>query len=307
MTKRILLLLLIVATSMIPSASEGMPSVDSVIALNYPAQLVAFSAEHHLTDARQQTYATFSVGGDDFVIAAYSNGDIGAVLLFLRQGTTYSVVDAPTAKYLGKDAVIRLLDLDGDSTLEAVVEFQTGHGWTGGWIFRIENRHLRLMTGTDKYGNTQILVPKFVSMGPSGALDIVTDRLSGVRPDWLVTHHHFALLNGRYAEAAPLDFFQLFYRSSASPQTEMVDADIAADALGKPYRLVISNGGQSGADYRVSSGEVRLNGILVAGPSDFGQNRVAWTIPVSLQQHNVISVRLEGKPSGRIAVAVRHD
>jgi hypothetical protein len=144
-------------------------------------------------------------------------------------------------------------------------------------------------------------------MSDKSTLDMVTDTLSGNRPDWLVTHHHFILQNGTYKEAAPLDFYKEFRRSNGGPATESATFDTPSDALGKPYRLVVANGGDLGPAHRASSGEIRLNGVVVSAASDFSQTRATWSVPVSLQPRNTILVRLNSAPGSTIAVAIRHD
>jgi hypothetical protein len=282
-------------------------SLDTLVAANYPRTLTARATRDHYVDAHQQKYAVVGAKSEQLIVAAYSNGHVGAVTLLAQQTNTGTLLDSAPFPFLGSAPDVWLRDLDGDDSPEAVVQFDIGKGGAQTWAFKILDRKLKLITSVDKHLHTTLTLPDFISMGEGRALDIVEAVNLGSRQDPDIHHFHFVLQNGRYTEAAPLDFFEIFYRSKGTPQTEAVDVDVASDALAKPYRLVISNGGQSGADYRVSSGEVRVNGVLVSGPSDFGQNRAAWTIPVSLQQHNVISVRLDGKPSGRAAVAIRHD
>lgn len=282
-------------------------SLDALVAAKYPQSLTARAARDHYLDARQQKYVLVGTGNQQFIVAAYSNGHVGAVVLLVQKANNVTLLDSAPYAFLGSAPDLSLRDLDGDNSLDAIVEFDIGKGGAQTWAFKIVDQKLRLMTPIDKTLHAVLELVDFVSMGDGSAVDIVEAVNLGSRQDPYVHYLHFALVNGSYTEVAPLDFFQIFYRNSGAPQTETVSLDTAVDALGKPYRLVVSNGGESGAGYRVSSGEIRVNGALVSGPSDFGQNRAAWTIPVSLQQHNVISVRLEGKPSGRIALAIRHD
>jgi hypothetical protein len=282
-------------------------SLDALVAANYPRTLTNRATRDHYVDARQQKYVVVGTKSEQFIVAAYSNGQVGAVALLAQQTNTSTLLDSAPFPFLGSAPDVWLRDLDGDDSPEVLVQFDIGKGGAQTWAFKIVDRRLQLLTSVDKHLHTTLTLPDFISMGDGCALDIGEAVNLGSLQDPDIHHLHFALQNGRYTEVAPLDFFDIFYRESGTPQTKTVDVDLASDELDKPYRLVISNGGQSGADYRVSSGEVRVNGVLVSGSSDFGQNRAAWTIPVSLQQHNVISIRLEGKPGGRIAVAIRHD
>src|SRR5690606_32973746 len=56
-----------------------------------------------------------------------------------------------------------------------------------------------------------------------------------------------------------------------------------------------------------SSGEIRLNGALVAGPRDFNQKGDAIEVPVVLQADNRLSVTLFGKPGGQIQLEILRD
>jgi hypothetical protein len=232
---------------------------------------------------------------------------VGAVVLLAPQANTYVLADTATHAFIGCAPTITMLDVDGDGTTEAIVRFDTGRGLTQTWVFQVANQKLRLLSPTDQTQHTLLADPEFVSLTGGRALDIVEESVSESRENPIVTQQRYVLQNGVYTAAAPLDFAQTFYREKGTPRVETATLDLPAAAVGKPFRVVVVNGGSSGTEYRVSSGEVRLNGVPISGPSDFGQHRATWTIPVSLQQHNTLTVRLEGKPRGRIIVAIRHD
>ena len=91
------------------------------------------------------------------------------------------------------------------------------------------------------------------------------------------------------------------------PRAETRTFTVPSAEIGSRFRLTAINGAASGKPYRVGSGTVTLNGVVISPPSDFSESRAAWTIPVTLQENNTIMVQLDGKPAGRVAIAIRHD
>lgn len=65
------------------------------------------------------------------------------------------------------------------------------------------------------------------------------------------------------------------------------------------FTLKICNG--FGSNNRVSSGTIKIDGIKIVKPSDFGQNvdSITKTIP-SLTSNSILTVELNGPPCGRI-------
>ena len=303
MTKSRTVLFVMVATLLVHAA----PTLDTIVANFYPDRLSAQAQQRHYPDERQQTYATFTLGGTSYVLAAYSNGHLGALRLLRNTTTGYVVSDDATAPLIGQKPEITACDLDRDGTTdEALVTFETGRGAAQTWVYQLANGKLIALTPTTSAGQTELGFPEVLDTG-SGPLDLVDDSVARTAGDDAVTHNHFILRSGKYASAAPLDFFGTFYRDTSSPVTATATFDVPGTALGRPYRLTIVNGGSSRPDYRVSSGEIKLNGITVSAPSDFSQTRSAWTLPVTLQEHNVLAVRLQGQPKSRVAVLIQHD
>ena len=149
-------------------------------------------------------------------------------------------------------------------------------------------------------------LPDAVDFG-HGTLDLVDTSVSGRGEDSVPVYKHYAFRNGAYAEAQPLDFYEIFYRANGAPKTEVVEFDIPARLLGKPFHLIVGNGGQSSSRLRVAAGTISINGSVVSPASDFSESRGSWTVPLALQAHNTLAVRLEGKPKSRVAIAIIHD
>jgi hypothetical protein len=282
-------------------------SIDALVASNYPQTLTARATRDRYVDARQQKYVVVGTKSEQFIVAAYSNGHIGAVVLLAAQTNTVTLLDSAPYAFLGSAPDVWLRDLDGDGSPDVIVEFDIGKGGAETWAFKIADRKVRLMTPVDMRLHAILRQPSFMSMGEGRALDVVETVNLGSRRDPVHSHLHYVLQNGTFTQVAPLDFYKEFRRTKGGPATESVMFDIPADALGKPYRLVVANGGSFGAEQRASSGEVRLNGVLVSAASDFSQTRATWSIPVSVQPHNTVAVRLSSAPGSTIAVAIRHD
>ncbi|HWW74770.1 MAG TPA: hypothetical protein VNZ44_05195 [Pyrinomonadaceae bacterium] len=94
---------------------------------------------------------------------------------------------------------------------------------------------------------------------------------------------------------------ETFTRESGAPQA--VTRDFSVQDPSADYTLIIRSG-QDGAG-RVSSATVDVNGIRVAGPSDFSQQVGLIIKPVSLQQQNTIAVVVRGQPGSSLTVTIQ--
>jgi hypothetical protein len=70
------------------------------------------------------------------------------------------------------------------------------------------------------------------------------------------------------------------------------------------YTLHIDNGGAQGEFARVSSAVILLNGVQVAGPSDFNKNVTVIEKPLTLVRTNTVSVELRSQPGSGITLQV---
>ena len=70
-----------------------------------------------------------------------------------------------------------------------------------------------------------------------------------------------------------------------------------------PYDLHIVNGDSSGNN-RVSSATITLNGVQVAGPSNFNQNVATLDVNVTLQASDTLQVTLASKPGSYLTINV---
>ncbi|HEX6162132.1 MAG TPA: PKD domain-containing protein, partial [Vicinamibacterales bacterium] len=91
-----------------------------------------------------------------------------------------------------------------------------------------------------------------------------------------------------------------YLRRTGQPVTE-VDTFSATPGA---YTLRITNGGLLDQYARVTSAEIFLNDVLIAGPSAFSPQVAAITIPVTLAATNVIRVELRGQPSSGLTIDI---
>jgi hypothetical protein len=293
-----------VAATILPTAA--VPTLDAVVSSNYPADLHDFTVNHRLEEHREQAYATISADSE-YIVAAYSNGHTGAVVLLQKSGATYLAKQEISHPISGSSPVVTAKDLDHDGISEAIIRFDAGKGASVTWICRVSTGQLTVISPRNKFGGSELLFPDIVDFSGDGRMDIIEDHIFGSRSDPTIRHDRYVLQNGTYAAAAPLDFYRIFYRSKGSPGTETVTFAIPKSDLSKPYRLTVLNGGSSGKELRVASGTITLNGIVVSPSSDFSESRATWSVPVVLQEQNTLSVKVAGQPAGRVGIAIRHD
>src|SRR5262249_22996408 len=67
--------------------------------------------------------------------------------------------------------------------------------------------------------------------------------------------------------------------------------------------LRITNGDANGQN-RISSATIKLNGVQVAGPADFGQNVSTITRSVALSLNNTLGVSLASSPGAYLTITV---
>lgn len=96
---------------------------------------------------------------------------------------------------------------------------------------------------------------------------------------------------------------ELFVRSTGSPNG--ISRTLAPDALANalpPFTLHIRNGPSEMA--RASSAVVMIDGIVVAGPSDFSRNSTGFDRTVDLKAGSEITVQMRGAPGSAIELII---
>lgn len=91
---------------------------------------------------------------------------------------------------------------------------------------------------------------------------------------------------------------ELFVRDTAQPLEQQVNIKVANTAVS--YRLIIVNGAAGRG--RISSAEIRWNGIMIAGPSDFNAKVERLVIPVTALPANTLSVKLKSQPGAGLTI-----
>jgi hypothetical protein len=293
----------------LPVAATAPADLGQIVASHYPTVLSAALAEDgdDTPANRQQSYVPIAADGMDYIVAAYSNRATGAVVLLQKKDGSYVDVQEIAARLGEREPHVDAVDVDADGIPEAVVTYEYGmRSATEAHIYRLAHGQLQLISPTDGDGNSIIGFPRFLDINGNGVLDLENDRWDSVTPP-VVVKERYTLQNGKYAAAQPFDFCRTFYRGSGKPVTDRANIAIPQSLVGKPFRLVIVNGGSSGEELRVSAATISLNGATIANQSNFSQQSSSVSVPVSLQQTNVLGVMLDGKPSSRVTIIVRHD
>lgn len=92
------------------------------------------------------------------------------------------------------------------------------------------------------------------------------------------------------------------YTRTAGPPNQFIDTFTLPSGTTAPYTLHIVNGNANGTN-RISSATAKLNGVQIAGPSDFGQNVAVIDRTVALQTTNTLEIRLTSAPGSVIKVS----
>lgn len=289
--------------------SAAAATTDEVVAAAYPSALSQIATQHHYAEQREQPYAAVLVSGKSYIVAAYTNGHVAAISLIDGSTSPPATRQVIRDHQTGVEPTVTAVDLDRDGAPEAVVTFTLGpRGGAQTWIYRIAQGSLVSIGPVDAHGYSLLGDPDIVDFDGAGTMDLVDSiNVGESRREPVIVKQHYALRDGVYVALEALDFYEVFYRAKAAPAATTETFSVSADALQKPYRLTVINGGFNGEEYHSSSGSVSLNGATIASPGDFNQQRSSWTVPVTLQRSNSLAVRLDGKPKSRIIVAIRHD
>ncbi len=93
------------------------------------------------------------------------------------------------------------------------------------------------------------------------------------------------------------------YDRTAGDPNQYTDTFTVPASVGAPFVLRVVNGAANGQS-RVSYGTVKVNGVQVISPADFGQNVSLIERPVNLSPNNTLEIRLASAPGSYITLSV---
>ncbi|MBI3722020.1 MAG: hypothetical protein HY248_05655, partial [Fimbriimonas ginsengisoli] len=112
----------------------------------------------------------------------------------------------------------------------------------------------------------------------------------------------FALSNPAHA-AEQVIFGPTQYVRTSGPPNQFTEDIAVPPTLSAPFRLHVQNGNSDGT-LRISSATIVLNGVQVAGPSDFNQQVAAFDRTMTLQPNNTLQVRLASAPGSLLILTL---
>jgi hypothetical protein len=257
-------------------------------------------------------------GRASYIVAAFSNGFSGAVAVLARQGTSAFQVAAPRFPLMmGIQPHVRLLDVDRDGRPEVIVSFSSAKGLNAEWVLRWKGGTLEPMgpgdADADGDATTLLHDALFIDLDGDGTLEIVNTPDESPDND-AVEYEVYALAGGRYTETQTLVFFDTFARPAKSAmattgrddpngQPDVITTDFVVADPTRKYEMRIVNGDDAGG-HRVTSGDIRVNGVRVAVSEVFGGKRRVVIVPIAVAASNTIRATLRGPRGAWLTVAI---
>jgi hypothetical protein len=241
-------------------------------------------------------------GTANYIVAAYTNGVSAAIRVLRVQGNTATLAFEPiNLLSVGIYPAVELVDIENDGRPELAVHFSGGRGTLTDWVFKWTGTELRLIGpfSVDEHGNvtTDLFESSFFDVDGDGILEIVQSPPGGpteITEVYKFDGQTFSLVSSQV-------YFETFYRQTATPVTETRTFQVLNPGSG--FVLTIINGNREG-DNRVSSGTIKLNGVVVMNPNDLNQQVRTVVRQVIVLANNVLEVELAGKPTGQILVTI---
>lgn len=253
--------------------------------------------------------------GPALLIAGYASGTLGEVRVIARSANEWSVVSAPTGdEFAGESCNIDLVDVDGDGSMEAHVQFAV-RSVTTDWIYRWTGTQIVSMTPTTPQsalgGNrtTNLMKASLFDLDGDGALEIVSTSSPPQDPDEPVVADEIYALGGGTEYGLDRRIVGLWYfeRTQGTPSAESRLVRVPTGASG-PFSMRVLNGAGLASTTRVEnaaeSGRIWLNGQELVSPQHFGHNVPLIERTITLQADNELRVRLGGAPGGRIVIVI---
>jgi len=281
----ILVLIACVVSARVSNAQTS--PADDIAAHFYPSSLDQDFQRNHAPDVvplRLTATAWVDLdrtGNDDYLAACYSDGM--AAKLRLIKGSTVAnsilVTETPDGEVAGDQPHVMPVDVDNDGVPELVVEFARGT-----WIYKYANAHLTLISPTRQTlrGKTSALGSvAFADIDGSGVLALLEYVLGDGPPS---PYRIYSLSNGAFSLSTLTALFtDRFEPVAGDPPT--AERHFSATA-GSNYTLRIVNGDQQN-QYRVTSGELTINGATVVAANAWGFRTLV--VPIGLLAQNTVT------------------
>lgn len=237
-------------------------------------------------------------GTANYIVAAYTNGFRAAIRVLKLRDSTAILVAEPNLRMLGGIfPAVELVDIENDGRPEVAIHFSSGSASLFDWVFKWTGTELRLIgpTSVDEHGDV------FTDLGESGFFDVDGDGVLEIVQGPVNATEVYRFDGQKFSLSKTLNLFDTFYRHTGAPVVETSDFQVQTPGSG--FILTILNGKPDGTN-RVSSAVIKLNGVQVAGPSDFSQQVGKIVRQVTTLAQNMLEVELRGKPGGQILVTV---
>jgi len=255
-------------------------------------------------NVRLWSTAPVTFGSTPYLAIAYSNGISGVLRILRINGEAASLVSERT-DLDGSAPGLETPDIDNDHVPEIVVSFRTGRrGERTSYVYRWNGSAIAPLLVDDSGRDGGFLNSSFLDIDGDGVLEVVEpkstagdDEVSGTIGSGFDT---YKLINGSLLLQTQITtpYVGLFIRGTGAPKT--ISEDVTADP--GAYVLRISNGDQTG--HLVDSAEIRLNGVVILGPSQFKPTKQTISLPVTLTALNTISVELRSAPKTRMTITL---
>ena len=258
----------------------------------YPDELVRKAERPNGDFPHEYKFARFNSG---LLVAAYSNGQNGAVRLLERTPDGVSVADDLEWPFMdGHVSSVTLRDLDGDQAPEVVVSFGNTQAMVDvDWPFKLSGKKLVFLGPSKKShgGKVEIIDQKIANIHQNEDGSRTEDEVLRI----------YALRNGMYELSGPATYVAGFERGKGEPRNIHHEVTVKQSAA-QTLRVV---NGDSSKQHLVSSAEIRWNGALVVGPNAFNQNSRVISVPISaVAGVNQLDVKLFGAPGGELTVVI---
>lgn len=253
-------------------------------------------------------------GSSEFLVAVYAVNDrntMALVRVLHKEGgsAVLAGADCEDCTLVGEAPRIERIDVDRSGRPQFLVEVTTGqYNRATQAVFRWNGTALELVgpfeTSSDGTRDLALREGQFVDLDGDGSLEAINlpDVSNTILADGDEAHQYivYKLSGGVYARSDILfDVFQA-YRASRNGRP---DINFAVADPGQSHILTVANG--DGRDRTAVSGaEIRLNGVLIAGPDRINQQTRTLRIPVTVSAHNTLSVTVTGEAFSSLYVGI---